>query len=143
MKNFLTVILGILVAVWFQTIGVDCKSCLTGQDTLAERECFVAAENEELQGGQLSFMAVGYNGLFAESAYVELHQVMQNLRNASFRIQWLVRNSVVVVKSFLRDLSRRVSGLALCGHPAYGSVRVVSWQVPSDCYVFGIRHILI
>ena len=78
-----------------------------------------------------------------EVASTELQTVARHLRTVSFRMQWMAQNNKLFTRAFVRYLSKVVSAMTQCDTHVYTTAKVPCWKVPSDCYVFGIRHIII
>ena len=76
-------------------------------------------------------------------ASTELQSIARHMRTVSFRIQLLSESNITFIKTLIQRLSQHATSMTACATRTHTTLRLNSWKVPADCYVFGIRHIII
>ena len=122
----------------------------------ADTLCFIGSE-EPIQGEGVADQYITSQSLadvescfcmpkgreVGEIATIKLHSLARHMRTMSCRMQWFTQSNKVFAKTLVRYLSRIVSFFTATDRRVYTTVKIPYWELPSECYVFGIRHILI
>ena len=74
----------------------------------------------------------------------DLQSMARQIRTASSRAQKLiVLHEFFSPKFIIKQISDHTTNLTSCAARNFTTLRCLSWEVASDCYVFGMRRILI
>ena len=133
MKHLLVLIFSLVL---IQVVWMRAEECIpTDEQMMCQLES--ATDTEE------SVISMPQGQTQGKIASTELQSIARHMRTVSFRIQLLSESNLTFIKTLIQRLSQHATTLTTCATHTYSTLRLSSWKVPADCYVFGIRHILI
>ena len=79
-----------------------------------------------------------------QMGYDNINGLLQQIRFSTFRPMPIsIRLNTELIKSTTKTITEHTNHLFSCATRHYTSIRCCNWAFPSECYVFGIRHIII
>ena len=142
MKQFLTILFTIILV---QILWSGSNLCTADTDSIAiaQVENTSSVSEDTLTSIPDEPVSQVYAFSMDKTTTSGLQSMARRLRSSSSRIQLIMRGNILHVKTLIGHLSRLQSMLTACATRSFTSLSLTHWNVPADCYVFGIRHIII
>ena len=144
--KFYLLFISLLMLVHFS--WVDMKEYATEIDNSIENTCIKAdgcIDAEKLANDNEHLAKYNpWENSFDNAESHELQIMARQLRLSSARIQRLIdSNNILFIKCMVKSIAQRTTLLTSCASRTHSTLRRTCWEVASECYVYGIRHIII